>query len=37
VNLAGTVASGPITFTADGHQYVAVSADNALYVFGLPN
>jgi alcohol dehydrogenase (cytochrome c) len=37
VNLAGTVASGPMTFMADGHQFVAVSADNALYVFGLPN
>ncbi len=37
INLGGTVASGPITFMADGHQYVAVSADNALYVFGLPN
>ncbi len=37
MNLGGTVASGPITFMADGHQYVAVSADNALYVFGLQN
>jgi alcohol dehydrogenase (cytochrome c) len=37
MNLGGTIASGPITFMADGHQYVAVSADNALYVFGLPN
>jgi alcohol dehydrogenase (cytochrome c) len=37
MNLGGTVASGPITFMADGHQFVAVSADNALYVFGLPN
>jgi alcohol dehydrogenase (cytochrome c) len=37
VNLAGTVASGPITYMADGQQYVAVSADNALYVFGLPD
>jgi alcohol dehydrogenase (cytochrome c) len=36
VNLGGTVASGPITFAVDGHQYVAVSADTALYVFGLP-
>ena len=26
----------PMTFMADGHEYVAVSADNALYVFGLP-
>ena len=37
MNLGGTVASGPITLMADGHQYVAVSADNALYVFGLAN
>ncbi len=37
INLGGTVASGPMTFMADGHQFVAVSADNALYVFGLPN
>jgi alcohol dehydrogenase (cytochrome c) len=37
INLGGTVASGPMTFMADGHQYVAVSADNALYVFSLPN
>ncbi len=37
MNLGGTVASGPMTFAADGHQHVAVSADNALYVFGLPN
>ncbi len=35
MNLGGTVASGPITFAAGGHQLVAVSADNALYVFGL--
>jgi alcohol dehydrogenase (cytochrome c) len=35
-NLAGTVASGPITYQADGRQYVAVCADNALYAFGLP-
>ena len=37
VNLGGTVASGPITYAVDGHQYVAVSADTALYVFGLPD
>jgi len=35
-NLAGTVASGPITYQANGRQYVAVCADNALYAFGLP-
>ena len=35
-NLAGTIASGPITYQANGRQYVAVCADNALFVFGLP-
>jgi alcohol dehydrogenase (cytochrome c) len=35
-NLGGTVASGPITFAANGKQYVAVCGDNTLYVFGLP-
>jgi len=35
-NLGGTVASGPITYQANGQQYVAVCADNALYVFGRP-
>jgi len=36
VNVGGNVASGPITFAVDGHQYVAVSGEGALYVFGLP-
>jgi alcohol dehydrogenase (cytochrome c) len=36
-NLGGNVASGPITYSVDGHQYVAVCADTALYVFGLPD
>jgi len=36
VNLGGTVASGPMTYAAAGRQYVAVAADTALYVFGLP-
>ena len=35
-NLGGSVASGPITYAVDGQQYVAVAADGALYVFGLP-
>jgi alcohol dehydrogenase (cytochrome c) len=35
VNLGGTVASGPMTFAADGKQYIAVAGDNTLYVFGL--
>jgi alcohol dehydrogenase (cytochrome c) len=36
-SLGGTVANGPITFAADGKQYVAVAAEGALYVFGLGN
>jgi len=36
-NLGGTVANGPITFAADGKQYVAVAAEGALYVLGLGN
>ena len=36
VGLGGTIASGPITYQANGRQYVAVCADNALYAFGLP-
>ncbi len=36
-NLGGTIAGGPITYRVNGHQYVAVCADNALYAFGLPD
>jgi alcohol dehydrogenase (cytochrome c) len=36
VGLGGTVASGPMTFSLDGHQYVGVCAGNSLYIFGLP-
>ena len=36
VSLGGTVASGPMTYSVAGRQYVAVAADTALYVFGLP-
>ncbi len=32
-NLGGTVASGPVTYMANGHQYVVVCADNAMYAF----
>ncbi len=35
VNLGGNIASGPISYAVDGRQYVAVSAEGALYVFGL--
>jgi alcohol dehydrogenase (cytochrome c) len=37
VNLGGTVSSGPITYSVNGHQYVAVDAESVLYVFGLPD
>ena len=36
VGLGSSVASGPMTYSVDGHQYVAVCAGNVLYVFGLP-
>jgi alcohol dehydrogenase (cytochrome c) len=36
-SLGGNVASGPITFAVDGRQYVAVSGEGALFVFGLPD
>lgn len=31
----GAIASNPISFNVDGKQYVAISADRVLYVFGL--
>jgi alcohol dehydrogenase (cytochrome c) len=34
--MGGTVASGPMTYSVHGQQYVAVCAGSALYVFGLP-
>ena len=36
VDLGALVGSGPMTYSVDGHQYVAVCAGSALYVFGLP-
>ncbi len=36
VGLGGTVSGGPISYAVDGHQYVAVAAQSALYVFALP-
>jgi hypothetical protein len=35
-NLGGTVASGPVSYAVNNRQYVAVCADSAMYVFGLP-
>jgi hypothetical protein len=34
--MGGTVASGPMTYSVNGQQYVAVCAGSSLYVFGLP-
>ena len=33
--LGGMIRNGPITYGADGEQFVAVAAGNALFVFGL--
>jgi alcohol dehydrogenase (cytochrome c) len=33
--LGGTVAAGPITYSVNGRQYVAVSAGNSLFTFAL--
>ncbi len=33
--VGGAVASGPMTYSVDGRQYVAVSAGNSLFVYGL--
>lgn len=35
--MGGTVASGPMTYSVNGQQYVAVCAGSSLYVFGLPD
>jgi alcohol dehydrogenase (cytochrome c) len=34
-NLGGEVASGPISYSIDGRQYIAVSAGNSLFTFAL--
>jgi alcohol dehydrogenase (cytochrome c) len=34
-NLGGTVASGPMSYSVDGKQYIAVSAGSSLFVYGL--
>jgi len=33
--VGGQVASGPMTYSVSGKQYVAISAGNSLFVFGL--
>ncbi len=35
MNLGGTVAASPITFTAGGKQRIAISSGNSMFVFGL--
>ena len=34
-NAGGDVASGPMTFSVDGRQYVSVSAGNSLFTYAL--
>jgi alcohol dehydrogenase (cytochrome c) len=34
-NLGGAVASGPMSYSINGKQYVAISAGNSLFVYGL--
>jgi alcohol dehydrogenase (cytochrome c) len=36
-NLGDSVASAPMTYEVDGHQYVAVAAGHVMYVFALPD
>ena len=31
----GAIGANPISFTIDGHQFIAIAADRVLYVFGL--
>jgi alcohol dehydrogenase (cytochrome c) len=33
--LGGVVASGPMTYSVDGRQYVSVAAGNSLFAFAL--
>jgi alcohol dehydrogenase (cytochrome c) len=35
IQLGGPVQNGPMTYSVNGKQYVAVSASNSLFVFGL--
>jgi alcohol dehydrogenase (cytochrome c) len=35
VSLGGTVASGPMSYSVAGKQYIAISAGNSLFVYGL--
>jgi alcohol dehydrogenase (cytochrome c) len=35
IQLGGPIQNGPMTYSVNGRQYVAVSASNSLFVFGL--
>jgi alcohol dehydrogenase (cytochrome c) len=35
IQLGGPTQNGPMTYAVDGKQYVAVSASNSVFVFGL--
>lgn len=36
INLGAALRSNPMTYAVDGHQYVADSSGNSLFVFDLP-
>jgi alcohol dehydrogenase (cytochrome c) len=36
IQLGGPIQNGPMSYSVAGRQYVAVSASNSLFVFGLP-
>jgi hypothetical protein len=35
IQLGGPIQNGPMTYSVAGRQYVAVSASNSVFVFGL--
>ena len=35
--LGGQVASSPVTWSVDGHQYVSIASGHAVFTFGLPS
>ena len=36
MNLGGQMAAGPMTYSVDGRQYVAIAAGHAIFSFALP-
>ena len=34
--LGGQIAAGPMTYSVDGKQYVAIAAGNSMFTFALP-